>query len=141
MEEREVDFTELIGEHMLSGVEFGTAPKGEYDDSDPNTVDFIMDGETYSAIEDPSDGYRSSMRSLRQNRAGVEIKNRFAPVKVIGSMRPDDDYEKNNVLDFVDATNGKIVLSIGTADIDDYYPGFVGDWTPENLSINEGAKS
>jgi len=56
-------------------------------------------------------------------------------------MRPDDDYEKNNVLDFVDATNGKIVLSIGTADIDDYYPGFVGDWTPENLSINEGAKS
>jgi hypothetical protein len=33
------------------------------------------------------------------------------------------------------------IWGFGTENIDDWYPGFVGNWTPENLSINEGAKS
>jgi hypothetical protein len=142
--EKEVDFSELVGEHKLSGIDFGIYEEdGDTKNTlDRNTVDFIIDGNIYSAVENPDDGYRSSMRCLIKNRK-IEIKNRFAPVRVIGKVLNEynaESCEKPNILEFRDAKNGKVVLEVGTGNADDYYPYFVGVWTPENLSINEGKK-
>jgi len=134
-----VTLESLIGKHFLSGVEMGSMPKeNEYDYADPNTVDFILDGKTYSAIEDPNDGYRSCMADFVVNREGVKVKNIFPKVAVFCRMADDGEYETNDILEFIDMVNGKTVLRIGTANTEDYYPCFIGTWTPENLNVNKG---
>jgi hypothetical protein len=35
-----------------------------------------------------------------------------------------------------DRTTNKLVLEVGTENIDDYYPGFVGRFHPENMAVN-----
>lgn len=89
---------------------------------------------TYTAIEDPSDGYRSSMREIKVSK--VVVKNTFKPVQVFGIMRHDNKYNKNDIIDFYDVKTGKIVLSVGTSDSDDYYPSFVAEFTPESMVLN-----
>jgi hypothetical protein len=37
----------------------------------------------------------------------------------------------------LDVTTGKVVFEVGTEDIDDYYPGFVVEFNPENMAINQ----
>lgn len=131
-----MELKDLLGEHILTGVEFGQLEKGEFDEDYPNTVDFILDGKIISAIENPCDGYRSSMKELIENRPGVEINNRFDPVKVVGITRNEEGYE-DEVIDFFDSITKKIVLSVGTRHHDDYYPSFVQEWNPENLCHNQ----
>lgn len=135
--------SDFIGKHVLTGCQYGTIPKrNEWQDSDPNTVDFILDGKAFSAIEDPSDGYRSSMDEIMESRDISFITNTFEPCEVLGSMRGKSEYGDNNdVVDFIDTTTGKIVLSIGTTNYDDYYPCFEGTFTPENMAINQGKQS
>lgn len=31
-----------------------------------------------------------------------------------------------------------MILEVGTANTDDYYPYYVANWNPENMHINEG---
>ncbi len=131
---------DLVGLHILTGCQPGTMPKtSEWQDSDPNTLDFILDGKTISAVEEPDDGYRSSMEDLVENREGLVITNTFQPVFVLGTKRKDEDYMKNDVVDFIDCITGKVVLSIGTENTDDYYPCFVAEFTPENMWMNSKA--
>ena len=97
-----MELKDLLGKHKLSGVEFGKIEKREYDWEEPSTVDFILDGKIISAIEDPDDGYRSAMRELMENRPGVVINNKFKAVNVLGVFRADSNYEKNEIIDFID---------------------------------------
>jgi hypothetical protein len=132
------DYDFLLGEHLLSGADQGEmVVKTEYSSEDSATLNFIIDGVGYSAIEDPSDGYRSDMRGLIRI-DHRKIKNQFSPVKVVGRKRPQSRHGgEDDVFEFIDTHNGKTVLAFGTENIDDYYPGFIGEWTPENLSTNE----
>lgn len=136
-----MELKDLVGEHFLSGCEYGTFKINDsnYYHEDANTIDFILDGRKISAIEDPSDGYRSCMMDLIENRKGLEITNTFTPIRVIGAFREDDNdcAEINDVIDFTDCISGKIVLSVGTGNTDDYYPYFVGDFNPENMYLNQ----
>jgi hypothetical protein len=133
------EFSSLVGAHALTGVSRETVrlPRYEGDDSleDAQALNFEIDGVVYSAIEDPGDGYRSSMRHLTIGAADV---TRFAPHRVVGSMRPRDEYGENDVLEFRDIITGGVVLAIGTSNSDDYYPSFVAEWNPENLAANAG---
>jgi len=87
----------------------------------------------YSAIEDASDGYRSSMSELRVTTVRATRKmNMFSPCNVIGSMRVGDSW----ILDLEDVETKKIVLSVGTDQSDDWYPWFVSKFSPENMSSN-----
>ena len=132
-----IELSYLLGEHVLAGCQFGTIPKtSEWQDGEPNTIDFILDGENISAVEDPDDGYRSSMDELIKNRDGLVITNTFQPVRVLGTARANDEYCKNDVIDLIDCVTGKIVLSVGTENTDDYYPCFMGVFYPENMWIN-----
>lgn len=123
---------DLIGLHHLSGVDFSS--ETAYDGV-ANVINFVLDGVTYSAIEDPNDGYRSAMQELKVS--DFVVTNVFTPVQVmcvkrIGRYR--DDYD---ILDCYDTKNGKLILSVGTDHSDSYYPSFISDFSPENMSINE----
>ena len=129
-----MEVKDLVGLHKLSGVDMSNEKiKEEWGDGfeDCQVINFILDKKTYTAIEDPSDGYRSSMREIKLSK--VVIKNVFKPVKVMGVMRQDTS---DDVIDFFDVKTGKVVLSVGTEDLDDYYPGFVAYFNPESMAIN-----
>lgn len=134
-----MELKDLVGKHLLSGVQFGKLENVECWKDESTTVDFILNGKIISVIEDPSDGYRSSMRELIVNRTDVIMSNTFSPIEVAGTFR-NSEYIKNDIIDFIDSITGKIVLSVGTANINGGYPYFVGDWHPENMCINTHIK-
>lgn len=134
-----MDLKDLVGKHVLSGVQFGKIEKKYSYCDESTTVDFILDDKIISVVENSDDGYRSSMEEIIINRKGVNITNRFTPVEVVGMFRVGSKYEINDIIDFVDIITGKVVLSVGTGDTNDYYPYFVGEWKPENLCLNRYA--
>jgi hypothetical protein len=141
-----VDFLSLVGEHWLSGCDEETLSfETGYSwrpVEDANCINFILDGKTYTAKEDPNDGYRSMMDDLFVS--DYQVKNTFHPVKVVVSHVTDNSdkwsHIECDILRFTDCVNGKVVLEVGTDNTDDYYPSFVASFSPENMSINEGRK-
>ena len=117
-----MELKDLVGKHYFSG--FDTIMIDDYE-----VVRFVLDSKTYKATEDPSDGYRSYLSDIEVTNEIVS--NTFPPQEVVGVMD-----NKNDLIHFIDTTTGKIVLCIGTADSDDYYPSCVMYFSPENLSIN-----
>lgn len=123
---------------MLSGVDFVNASEifgfGDEDEyKDARAVSFILDGTTYTAIEDPIDGYRSAMQDICISSIG--LKNTFSPCEVLCMLRPGCDA---NVLDMIDTRTCRVVLSVGTDYSDNFYPCFIAEFSPENLSLNNG---
>lgn len=134
-----MELKDFIGEHLLSGVDFETTRVkeiwgDEYEDC--QAVNFVLDGKTYTAIEDPSDGYRSSMREIKES--ATVVKNIFTPCRVLGRMKNDSDYETHDIVEFLDLSTGKTILEVGTGNTADYYPYWVATFTPENMAINAG---
>jgi hypothetical protein len=130
-----MELKDLVGLRELSGVDRGHIA----DDSlfrDAKTLKFVLDGKTYTAIEDPNDGYRSTCRNLEVI-DGNHAANRFPPQRVMAVMRKDGDYCKNNVLELLDTVTGKVVLSVGTENTNDYYPMCIMSFNPENMAINQ----
>lgn len=142
-----MELKDLVGPHELTGVDLSNGQvKGWYGDDyeDATTLSFRLDGVTYTAIEDPDDGYRSSMREIAVTDHALE--NTFPGVAVVGRYRDrrnafGDDNEPCDILELVSADTGEVVLEVGTENAEDYYPSFVACWTPENLSLSstEGA--
>ena len=133
-----MELKDLVGEHELSGVDTTTERVKQYGDyyEDCEVVRFVIDGKTYKATEDPDDGYRSYLKDLEVT--NEKVTNSFPPQKVIGKMKDDSDWEKNDTIQFIDTTTGKVVLEVGTDNTDDYYPYCFLRWSPENLGINAG---
>jgi hypothetical protein len=139
MSEELIEFASLVGKHLLSGVDETNRQVKKWDFFENcQCINFVLDGKTYTAIEDPQDGYRSSMEKLILS--DDVVSNTFEPVEVLVVHRTQSEgYSSNcDILDFFDTQNGKRVLVIGTDNNEDYYPAFVANWIPENLSINEG---
>jgi hypothetical protein len=134
-----MELKDLVGEHILSGVDFESSNQQVYNDlyRDCEIVNFVLDGEVYTAIQDPDDGYRSCMGEIKKS--DVKVSNMFKPCKVIGQMRVSDLY-KCEIIDFVDVYTNKIILSIGTEALDDYYPCWVAEFSPENMVINQQSR-
>jgi hypothetical protein len=132
-----MELKDLVGEHELSGVDTGDEKVHKYDSyyEDCGVVRFVLDGKTYKAIEDPDDGYRSYLSKLEVT--DEKVSNTFPPQKVIGIMKPDEDYAVNDTIQFFDVITTKVVLEVGTDNTDDYYPYCVLNWNPENLAIND----
>lgn len=136
-----MELKDLIGKHMLTGVDIGSRVRHPYKDEEYTencqTISFVLDGVTYTVIENPDDGYRSSMREIITD--SIVVENTFAPVEVLGVMRQRDEYGNvSDALDLLDTTTAKVVLSAGTNNTDDYYPCFVAEFMPENMAINQG---
>lgn len=129
-----MELKDLVGLHKLTAVSFELIPT-DFNYADAQVINFTLDGKTYTAIENPVDGYRSHMDEIKVT--DVKLHNRFKAVQVFCLMRESNYSTRNDVLDMYDVRNGKIILSVGTKDADDYYPMFVSDWIPENLAVNQ----
>lgn len=77
---------------------------------------------TFEAIENPEDGYRSSLQEFKL----VENIRPTFRESVMIKMSGDHFYLINEL--------EKAVLTIGTDYADDYYPCFCFNWQPRNLS-------
>lgn len=131
---------DLIGEHVLTGVEFGVLPPDEsrYRHEDANTMTFVLDGRAYCVTEDENDGYRSSMRDIVE--VPIEtVKNVFAPVKVLARhrTRSTGGSDAADILELIDCVTTKTVLEVGTENSDDYYPSYVANFSPEHMACNQ----
>lgn len=96
-----------------------------------NGIRFRLDGTVYEVIEDEEDGYRSSARPIQA--VHTRPRNVFPPIQVVGRMGV-GCYSEILYLD--DAHTSKLVLEVGTDNSDDYYPGFVASFHPENMVTN-----
>jgi hypothetical protein len=130
-EVKTVSLNDLRGLHMLSAVDFNQkAVENAYGVDDMrNAISFVLDGVTYTAYEDESDGYRSYLDAIIVS--DVEISNQFEPTQVYASYSMDE-----SVLAFYDTITNDVVLEVGTDHSDSYYPSFVYRFLPENLAIN-----
>lgn len=132
----EVTLDSLCGEHVLDAVDYTNEKIKKWGDEleDASGIRFRLDGVVYTAVEDPSDGYRSSMNNLFVDRDTMT--NVFPPIRVLAMKKPDGKYDSNDTLQLVDVVTGKIVLEVGTDNSDDYYPSFVGAFWPEHMATN-----
>ena len=132
----DVTLESLVGEHELTGVDFGRVVVTEYGyDENCDSCTFVLDGEIYTVTEDPSDGYRSSMRSLVKG--GEPVRNMFTPCRVLCSMQAKGEYGSvDDILVMRDVVTGKEVLSIGTENTDDYYPCYRANFDPTSMASN-----
>lgn len=131
-----MELFELIGEHILSGIEEGKTEietwRNHYETA--YYVKFTLDGKTYSAIEDPDDGYRSYMGELKEETEECEIK--LPNIEVECRMKPDDENGSYDVLIFKDIKSKNDILEIGTDYSEDYYPCCVLGYYPEKMYCN-----
>lgn len=133
----QVKLDSLVGEHVLDAVDtFTESVKASYGDyyEDCELIRFRLNGTVYTAIEDPSDGYRSCMSSLIVS-PNDEMKNVFPPVRVMG-IKKAPTYGTHDTLQLIDLKTGKVVLEVGTDNDDDYYPSFVSAFWPEHMAVN-----
>jgi len=134
-----IEMKSLVGEHILSGCD--ESKQGIKDEDwhveDANCLNFVLDGTTYTAIEDYQDGYRSCMKKLIVS--DYQVKNTFTPIRVLITYREkSQDYlAQAEILDIFDIANGKRVIEVGTDNFNDYYPVFVASFSPENMSSND----
>lgn len=146
----QIDFAKLIAMERpdrmseLTGVSFNTYRHHTDDWDDAEHCTFVLNGVSYTAVEDPSDGYRSSLRELL---VGGECTNMFPPVLVrLRLMESGEDngdgfgYDKNDALMLVDAFTAQPVLIVGTTNTDDYYPSFIARFDPTAMVYNQPRK-
>lgn len=101
--------------------------------SEVNAVAWGMNDNTYIAMEDESDGYRSHLKKIEVHEGqtthldGASRINRAVTIKYITA---DDRYTGElDMIEIVDIENPKhIWLDLGTSNTDDYYPSFVWNW-------------
>ena len=132
----EVNLEQLYGEHILDAVDLSNEQVKTWGDrfESAQVMRFRLDGKVYTAVEDPNDGYRSSMNKLFVSED--VIKNVFTPCRVVGKKKSDDKWGKNDTLELIDCATGQTVLEVGTDNADDYYPRFVASFKPENMASN-----
>ncbi len=134
-----MEFKEFKGRHLLSGVDRTSHQKREGESEWEDYGDeylICIDGINYLMIEDLNDGYRSNM--LDPEITDREIKNRFEEQEVFIQHRTDGHYsgEKSNIMEIY-SMSGDLILEIGTDNIDDWYPGAVFNYIPENMEVNK----
>lgn len=140
MAEKTIELKDLIGTHILSGVETGEMEQERlFGYESCNYVKFTLDGITYMAVEDPDDGYRSYCSDLKilDEKSRYELPDIL--VDCVMCIHEDSDpwNHENDILVFKDAKNGKEILKIGTAHVNDYYPYCVLEYNPENIHYND----
>lgn len=128
------EFHEMVDDgqyHLLTGVDFGTEQNlnGCWQDYGPNAMYVVIDGTTFAFIEDPSDGYRSSLSEVIVS--NHKVHNTFEPVLVQIKTNENQNY----VYDIV--ANGQIVVQGGTDYSDDWYPSYVAYFEARNLPQNQ----
>jgi len=134
----EIQLKSLVGLKTLDAVDFSNERRLRYDEwTDSSVCRFRLDGKVYIAIEDPNDGYRSSLASLAQYTSEVRLENTFPGARVLVRHKSTNEHgQEADMLEFLDVETGLSVLEVGTNNSDDYYPSFVASFHPENMAAN-----
>lgn len=131
-----MELKDFVGPHILTGVDRNTESISNYKEFEySNVLNFELDGIVYVAVEDPDDDYRSLLKTIVKS--NYKIQNQFPPCFVVGKVVGDEE-EGENVLELTETKSGNVVLRIGTAYYDDYYPMWVAEFFPESMEINKG---
>lgn len=126
---------DLAGLHVLDG-------RGEFildKDEDAYRYDnctawlLRLDDIIYLFQEDPSDGYRSSLKEVRVvQRSDIPSGGfvEFAPIVVMCRMqtKPGPWRTEDHRLYGVHEGTGRVIFEVGTENIGDYYPSFIARW-------------
>lgn len=129
--------------YLLTGVDQGmrdTEPSYGYS-KNVSYMRLILDGVVYEAVEDPGDDYRSSLDSF--SRVEAEVKNVFPAQEVVATLDTGENnrysyYQKDYILELRNPRTNRIILLVGTSNIDDYYPSYVQAFYPQELDANAG---
>lgn len=136
---KKIATSDLVGIHTLdTAFVMSVLPEDPdgWADRRAQVVSFGMNGKTYSAAEDPSDGYRSSLDYIEEHEGHTEALKGAAlvgrKVKIVHVTQPDiHSYDDGcDILRFVDVDTYHVWGEIGTANSQDYYPRFVLSWNP-----------
>lgn len=133
------ELKDLLGEHWLDAVDSTVEQVHDYGEhfNDATALRFRLNGIAYTVIEDPDDGYRSSLGQLFTSN-GADMKNVFNPVWVVGRWKEHNltDDGPSDIIELVDLWTARVVIEVGTNYSDDYYPSFVACFSPENMIHN-----
>ncbi len=128
------ELDDLVGERTLTAVDCC---------DDEESIMFTLDGVMFRTQIDADDGYRSYMDKLEIiTDIGDAIDQRFVnnipPVQVTCTLQTEGEHEGSSdwVLKLRDTKSNLVILRIGTIDIDDYYPGYLQEWLPQNIHYN-----
>ena len=105
----------------------------EFDFYGVNNESFALDGEVYTAVEDPDDGYRSCLDSVVQELGFMTMvfpRHRLGRVRLTACPERDDSGETVDGYCLTDVDTGHVWLEFGTYAWDDYYPCFFFTYTP-----------
>lgn len=139
-----VEMSSIVGDHMLSGCDYGDvtvveAYSGLGNSDVCNRIRFKLGDWVYVCIENPDDGYRSCMRELYRipfAKSGM--------TNVFESMPVEIEYIENRggaSVEIIEIRYRKLlVIQAGTDRSDDYYPSFVGLFQPEALGETKPLK-
>lgn len=139
-----VTLSDLIGLTVLDAVDFDSQQIKAYDWSDDMedcaVCRFRLNGTVYVAVENPDDGYRSSMREIVAD-PDAKISNSFPGIRVLARHKNKSNYNEADILELIDVVTGKVVLEVGTDNSDDYYPSFIANFCPENMATNSAVNA
>lgn len=126
------------GKYLLSGVDEYQTTNTFYENI--NGVVLILNGEKYIMAEDPSDGYRSYGIIFQDE--DVECINTFPPQEVVVESKVTEITEHfysrvDEMMTIKNPFTNKIIIELGTEDMEDYYPVGIFHYYPENLPINK----
>ena len=132
-----MELKDFTGAKVLDAVDFLVEKTVNYCDEteDCQVCRFRLDGVIYVAVEDPNDGYRSMMKELVIDNEAM-MKNVFVGCDVICRHIEKSDWDEDDILELVDVKTEKVVLRVGTANCNDYYPYFVAEFDPTAMAAN-----
>jgi len=110
-----VDLASLVGRHELSGVDRLLDGELEYRLGPTDAFRFVLDGKTYTAVEDPEDGWCSAMKELYIS--DDPVTNQFSPI--LQDWLGRDMGDEHQILQLRDVMTGKLILEVGTVDVND----------------------
>lgn len=149
---KEAQFEDLVGVHTLDGADYVSEETLELlktmnpDFEDASMLLFRLDGIVYLAVEDPEDGYRSTLGHI-YNMGPGSMTNVFPPVRVrvdyvTEHIQSHGGKEECEVLRFMELLPGDdlgdVIMEVGTEDSNDYYPSCVMYFDASRLSYNKG---
>jgi len=138
--EQTVDLNHFVGKQFtLTAVDSSKLYLVRYS-ADSGGLAFTLDGVTYAAVENPDDGYRSSMDRIAILPSGIEMATPIPPHVVVGRKQTHCEYGAAECVELIDVETGKTVIRFGTDNSDDYYPSFVGEFDPTALAANQSVK-
>lgn len=124
------DLAAKVPETTLTGVDRHQTEYEKWaDEMEPcQSLRFRLKSYVFMCIEDPQDGYRSSMREMvvmKDEDVQPPLTNTFAPIKVkLKHLTANESGETRDILEIRRADNDALVIQVGTENTSDYYPYF-----------------